>query len=156
MRHRISFVVLFAAAVSSFVSAQASDLRIGTWKLNVGKSTFSPGPAPKSQTLIWEPSEGGFKFTVDTVDGKGQKMHSEMVAKADGQEYPVTGAESPTTRVYKRINDRTWDVLDKVNGKVTLSRKEMISLDGKILTVISAGTNAEGQKINNEAVYTKQ
>ena len=36
-------VVLGAGIVS--VSAQASDARIGTWKLNVAKSKYSPGPA---------------------------------------------------------------------------------------------------------------
>jgi len=129
---------------------------MGTWKLNGGKSRFSPGPAPKSQTLTWAPSEDGFRFTVEGVTGDGQKTHTETVAKADGKDYPVTGAENPTTRAYTRLNDRTWEVLEKVDGKVTISRKEMISADGKILTVISAGTNAQGQKINNEAVYTKQ
>ena len=29
------------------VSAQASNPRLGTWKLNVEKSKYSPGPAPK-------------------------------------------------------------------------------------------------------------
>jgi hypothetical protein len=30
------------------VSAQASNPRLGTWKLNVEKSKYNPGPAPKA------------------------------------------------------------------------------------------------------------
>ncbi len=44
------------------LSAQASDPRIGTWKLNVTKSKYSPGPAPQSLTVKVEPSgQGGRK-----------------------------------------------------------------------------------------------
>jgi len=44
------------------LSAQASDPRIGTWKLNVAKSKYSPGPAPQSLTVKVEPSaQGGRK-----------------------------------------------------------------------------------------------
>lgn len=156
MRCWIVSLIVVVAATGATVVSQASDLRMGTWKLNTGKSTFRPGPAPKSQTLKWEPSEDGFKLSVDTVSADGQKTHTETLAKADGKDYPVSGALNPTTRLYKQSTNRTWDVIDKVNGSITISSKEIISADGKILTVISAGTNAQGQKINNEAVYTKQ
>jgi hypothetical protein len=156
MRRHITPLLIVVAIAGATLVSQTSDLRTGTWKLNVGKSTFSPGPAPKSQTLTWQLSDDGFKFTVDGVNANGQKTHSETVAKADGKDYPVTGAENPTTRAYRRINDRTWEVIEKVDGKFAISRKELISADGKILTVISAGTNAQGQKINHEAVYNKQ
>ena len=56
-------VVLGASLVR--VSAQASDARIGTWKLNVEKSTYSPGPAPQSSTLKVEASGQGEKATTE-------------------------------------------------------------------------------------------
>ena len=45
---------------------------MGTWKLNVEKSKYNPGPGPKSQTLTWKPSATGFDFTVETVNAQGQ------------------------------------------------------------------------------------
>ena len=42
----LGVVVAFASAVAVTVSAQTGS-EIGTWKLNVAKSTFSPGPGPK-------------------------------------------------------------------------------------------------------------
>ncbi|HEX4239871.1 MAG TPA: hypothetical protein VHZ53_00560, partial [Steroidobacteraceae bacterium] len=39
-------------------SALAADPVIGTWQLNAAKSTFSPGPGPKSQTRTYAESGG--------------------------------------------------------------------------------------------------
>jgi len=44
----LSFVVITALAAGPLI-AQTNPF-IGTWKLNVAKSKFEPGPAPKSQT----------------------------------------------------------------------------------------------------------
>jgi hypothetical protein len=50
---RIAVAILaaffFGAAFPQMSYAQTDPL-IGTWKLNVAKSTFSPGPAPRSTT----------------------------------------------------------------------------------------------------------
>ena len=43
----------FATAGPQMGLAQ-SDLLVGSWKLNLEKSKFSPGPAPKSQTLNFQ------------------------------------------------------------------------------------------------------
>lgn len=48
--------VVFWAGVSQ-VAAADGDMRLGTWKLNLAKSKYAPGPAPKSQTRKWEPFE---------------------------------------------------------------------------------------------------
>jgi len=50
-------VTLFVVPVS--VSAQVTDASIGTWKLNVAKSTYDPGPPPKSETRSY--SQDGFR-----------------------------------------------------------------------------------------------
>jgi hypothetical protein len=45
-------VVLAAMlALAMGAATMAADSNVGTWKLNPAKSTYSPGPAPKSQTL---------------------------------------------------------------------------------------------------------
>jgi len=53
------------------VSAQASDARIGTWKLNVAKSKYSPGPAPQSLTVKVEASGEGEKVIDEGVNAAG-------------------------------------------------------------------------------------
>jgi hypothetical protein len=44
---------VFATAAPQVGLTQSNPL-IGTWKLNLAKSKFSPGPPPKSQTLTFE------------------------------------------------------------------------------------------------------
>ena len=45
--------VVFASALPQSGFAQGTPL-IGTWKLNLEKSKYSPGPAPKSGTTTFE------------------------------------------------------------------------------------------------------
>ena len=62
------------------VSAQASDARIGTWKLNVAKSKYSPGPAPQSLTVKVEPSGQGEKVTAEFVNADGTRTTTQYTA----------------------------------------------------------------------------
>ena len=43
----------------------AADLVLGTWHLNVARSKFNPGPAPKSSKRTYELYRDGIKTTVD-------------------------------------------------------------------------------------------
>jgi hypothetical protein len=134
-----------------------SSLLQGTWKPNVAKSKYSPGPPPKSAMIKWEPLADGFTFTTDTVNAQGQAVRTETIEKRDGSDAPVKGAQTPgTTRFLKRIDDRTYEDGDKVNGKTTITRRLVIAPDGKTLTVTAKGTNAQGQVVNNVVVYDKQ
>src|SRR5437762_11489766 len=56
-------------------NAQRADLRrlvIGTWELDVAKSTFRPGPPPKSWTRVYEASGENVKYTDSTVAADGK------------------------------------------------------------------------------------
>ncbi len=55
-------VTVLVAFGSQSVFAQA-DPFIGTWVLNLAKSKYQPGPAPKTQTSIYEASGQGVKVT---------------------------------------------------------------------------------------------
>ena len=48
MRARISWTTLGVIVAAALLAAQA-DPRVGTWNLNVEKSKYSPGPAPKTR-----------------------------------------------------------------------------------------------------------
>jgi hypothetical protein len=86
-------VVVGAGVVS--LSAQGSDPRIGTWKLNVAKSKYSPGPAPQSLTVKVEPSgQGGEKVTAEFVNADGTRTTVQYTeANFDGKDYPLTGSQ---------------------------------------------------------------
>ena len=138
------------------LTAQGSNPELGTWKNDVAKSKYSPGPPPKSQTAKYEVWQDGFKLTIDAVDAKGQTTRSEVIFKYDGKEYPVPGAAQPTTITFKRIDDHTTEQVDRVNGKVTVTRRRTISRDGKTATMTMTGTSAQGQTVNTTIISTKQ
>src|ERR1700736_2467419 len=72
-------------------TALAADPVVGTWKLNLAKSTFSPGPAPKSQTRNYVESPRGTTLTVVTTAADGKHSTTTLTFKADGKPYPVSG-----------------------------------------------------------------
>ena len=98
-------VVLVGLSIG--VLAQPLDVAVGTWKLNVAKSTSSPDPQPKSLTVKIERVTGGaLKTTFDGVDAQGRATHSESVSKWDGKEVPVQAVRPPTTGVITVTSSR--------------------------------------------------
>src|SRR5438309_1388959 len=113
------------------LSAQASDPRIGTWKLNGAKSKFSPGPAPQSLTVKVEPSGQGEKVTAEFVNADGTRTTTAYTANFDGKDRPLTGSAVADTVSLKRIDARTTDRTDKKGGKVVQTLKRVVSENGK-------------------------
>jgi len=138
------------------LAAQARDPRIGTWKLNVAKSKFSPGPAPQSLTVKVELAGKGEKATTECVNTDGTRTTVQYTANFDGKDYPLTGSQVADTVSLKRIDARTTDRTDKKGGKVAQTLRRVVSQDGKTMTVTVKGTNAQGQKVNNVVVFDKQ
>ena len=72
------------------LSAQ-TDPFLGTWKLNVKKSKFVPGPPRKSETRIVVAGPSGMRVSVDRVNGDGSTQQFEYTTNLDGKSYPITG-----------------------------------------------------------------
>ena len=101
MRRTILGVVLLAVAflvpVGSF--AQSTNQWVGTWKLNIAKSKYDPGPPPTSSTATYDMVNGVLRLTVENVNAKGEKSRSVTLVTFDGKEQPVTGAANPIAAV---------------------------------------------------------
>ena len=146
----------FAVFLAGAPLAQ-SDPQVGVWKLNLAKSKYSPGPAPKSGTTKIEAAGAGTKVIVDQVTGDGTVRHWEFTANYDGKDSPVTGNNPDADMVARtRTNANTVEMVSKKAGKVTTTQTSVVSADGKTRTVTTRGVNASGQQVNNVAVYEKQ
>jgi hypothetical protein len=161
MRVTIRRVVSSAAClgVSIFLIGSAfaqSDPQVGVWKLNVAKSKFSPGPAPKSATTTIVAAGAGTKVVVDQTLADGTARHWEFTANYDGKDSPVTGNPDADTVARTRIDATTVQTVSKKGGKVMTTQTSTVSSDGKTRTVTTKGVNASGQQVNNVAVYEKQ
>jgi hypothetical protein len=153
------FLLAAFLAISVPVTAQAQDAWVGTWKLNLAKSKYDPANlAPKSQTLKQEAvAGGGFKGTTDGVDAQGKPMHTEQASMFDGKASEIKGApDANTTRVYTRIDNRTYEYVQKVGGKLTTTARTVVAADGKTRTITTTGKDAQGRTIKNVAVYDRQ
>ena len=128
--------------------------QMGTWKLNEAKSKFA-GKA-RNNTVVYEAAGDQIKVTVDGVDENGGAVHHEWTGKFDGKEYPVTGDTSSETRSYRMVDKNTLELKAMRGGKQTLTGRIVVSADGKMRTVTTTSTDAEGKKTTNVVVYDKQ
>jgi hypothetical protein len=148
---------ILALAASGPLFAQSNPL-VGTWKLNLEKSKFNPGPGPKSMTRTVEAQADGVKYTFDGIGANGAAIAYSFAVSFDGKDNAITGsmpggADSISA---KRIDSNTFEATSKQGGKVIGTFKVEVSQDGKITTVTSKGTNATGQPTNDVSVYNKQ
>jgi len=165
MRTRLVVVCfgLLAMLVLFTVTAIGADMLAGTWKLNVAKSKYSPGPAPQNNMVKFEAIDGGIKLVADGLDSQGKKTHNEYTAKYDGKDNPtkpmLDGKPNPNGAdavSYKKIDDYTYEATAKLKGKPLNVARHVISKDGKMRTVTTTGTNAQGQKVSDVTVFEKQ
>ena len=136
--------------------AQGTDPIVGTWELNVAKSKYSPGPAPKSETRTYVVSGQDIKATSKGVDSAGQPTAGEWTINYDGKDRPQTGNPDADTLSLKRIDAFTTEFTQKRAGKVVITGTRIISRDGKVMTITTKGTNATGQTINDVGVFEKR
>ena len=158
--HVLALAALFGVVLTPMPgSAQRADLRrlvIGRWELNVAKSTFPPGPPPKSWTRTYEASGENVKYTDSLVDADGKADVSEWTGSYDGKDHPFAGSPDYDAQAVKASNPFHATFTLKKAGKVVGSGTRVISRDGKVMTVRVKLTNAKGQTFNNIRVFEKR
>jgi hypothetical protein len=137
-------------------AADTSSPLTGTWILNVAKSKFDPGPAPKSDSRTYVESAQGVTVTVNVVSASGSTISEHSTYAYDGKDYPITGNPREDALSLKRLNARTTIITQKLSGKVVGTETRVISADGKVMTISAKGTNANGLPFEQVAVYDKQ
>jgi hypothetical protein len=152
------FKTLLVGAVLAIGSgtALAADAVEGTWKLNLAKSTFSPGPAPKSQSRTYADSAQGMSVTVKTTAADGKESTTTIVFKDDGKTYPVSGNPDFDAVSAKRVDALTLNSTQTKAGAIVGTAARTVSKDGKTLTFKQKGTHANGSKYEDVSVYDKQ
>jgi hypothetical protein len=147
----LTVAALFAIVAVSF----ATDVNVGTWKLNDAKSKISPG-APKNTMVVIAAAGDSMKVTVDGIGADGKPAHNEWTGKFDGKDYAIAGDPASDMRAYKPVNDHTLALTEKKGGKITNTGRVVVSADGKIRTVTASRTDANGQKVSVTFAYDKQ
>jgi hypothetical protein len=140
------------------VAGAQEEPRVGKWELNLAKSSFSPGPPPQKQTLTFQAAGPQWMALLQGIDASGKPINPDMNNLAitfDGRDHPTATVDYETT-AWKRIDANKYEVIRKKAGKVVLTSINVVSKDGRTMTITTKGVNAAGQSINNVRVYEKQ
>lgn len=148
--------VALVLVLGGMALAQSNPL-IGTWKVNLAKSKYDPGPPPMSETWVFEAWEtDGVKLTATGVQADGTRATAGFSGHYDGKDYKNTGNPDIDTAVLKRVNANTTTFTGKKSGKVVGTGKLVVSKNGKMMNVTGTFMNAKGQKVHNVTVFEKQ
>lgn len=153
-----TITVVLASGLSTASASAQGELRVGKWELNLAKSTFSPGPPPQRQTLIFRAAGPQWTALLQGVDASGQPINPDLNNLAiifDGRDH-ATSAEDYDTTAWKPSGPNKYEVIRKKAGRVVLISTNELSSDGKTMTITTKGVNAKGQAVNNVRVYEKQ
>lgn len=154
---RVAMALAVLASVPSVAAAQIES-RLGTWDLDVDRSTFSPGPPPRQQTLTYSAAGKQWTALLQGVDASGKPINPDvnnLSISFDGREHPTATVDYETT-AWQRVDARKYLVIRKKAGKVVLTSTNVLSPDGKTMTITTIGKNAAGQSIHNVRVYLKR
>ncbi len=156
MRFRFAFALFALFAACGGLTA-ADDPMLGSWKLNIAKSTFGSGPAIQAETNEVETYEGnGIKLTAQITRADGTKVTESYAGTFDGKKFAVGGDANVDSASLKRIDAHTMERINTRAGKPTTTMRYVVSKDGKTKTVTIAGTTAQGNPVHTVLVFEKQ
>jgi hypothetical protein len=146
------------ALVFTTIAALAADNTLGTWKLNIEKSKYTPATMPvKGLTITREASDGGVKVMTTGEQADGTAINASYTVRYDGKEVSVAGNAPYDTIAVKEVNANTLtDERKKTGGSYKATGRAVVSNGGKTMTTTTKGTNASGQEFTSTFVFEKQ
>jgi hypothetical protein len=141
------------------LAAMAADNSIGTWKANLAKTKYTPGPIPmKSYTMVRESVPGGVKVTVTGERTDGTPINATYTAKFDGSASPVSGTGAPYDSMALKQADANAFTFEVKSSKTKYhsSGRTVVSADGKTMTTTGKGTDADGKAMALTLAFDKQ
>jgi hypothetical protein len=161
--NRRTTLVLTGVALLGFAAATLPDLGfaqsnplIGTWKLNLDKSKFSPGTAPRSGTLNYQQDGQNFRITGQFTDAQGRSRTTAFTYIYDGQPHPNTGDSAVDASAATLVDANTIIFGRFKDGKLIAVGTNVVSPDGKAMTVNTTGTGSTLPSATGITVWDKQ
>ncbi len=157
---RHAFLVA-AAILSLLVPLRAADQiqpLLGTWIFNPARSTADPDLIPfrRGTCRIERAGDDGIRVVYDFVRLRGGVTHLEWTGRIDGEDYPLQGVDADVTNAYRRVGDRTYEIVQKVNGRVALVETLVVGADGRTITTVAPTTDAGGRATTLTTAYDRK
>jgi hypothetical protein len=151
--YRIILACAIAGVLGAPAFGQNVDPLIGTWKLNVEKST-SNLPLDKSQTNTYAVDGENIALTVEGMDAKGDAYKVTYKHIYDGQPHPTMGTANYDSSAYTRSGN-TINWVRFRQGK-TAEVGQAVIVPGKTFTLTTEGVNANNQSYHEVRVLDRQ
>jgi hypothetical protein len=74
------------------------------------------------------------------VRTRGGITHMEWLGRFDARDYPVQGVASFMTNAYRQVDDRSYEIVIKVDGATAATATAVVSSDGATMTVTTVET----------------
>jgi hypothetical protein len=154
-RFGVFTALVFVLAAGSVLLAQSNPF-VGTWKLNLAKSKYTPDAPPQHQTRMWDASG---MVSVEGIDAAGKPMSYSYPINGDGKVYPITGVvpNAGDKISSKQINASTFVANFTKAGKHVETATFVVSNNGKTLTITAKGIlPTTGGPFTHVLVWDKQ
>jgi hypothetical protein len=154
--HAALVVVIAAGFFAPALAAREQAPWVGVWQQEQPKSPNRfEAPLYKKVTTTIEAWEDGVKVSYDMVRARGGITHMEWIGRFDGKDYPMQGVAYFMTNAYRRIDDRSYEIVIKVDTHPAATATVVVSTDGSTLTVTTRETSARGEPVTSTATYRK-
>jgi hypothetical protein len=146
-----------AIAIPALDAADQAAPWLGVWRLDMEKSDFASGPTGfKRATSVIEPFGDRVRVSYDLVGVRGGVIHTEWTGRFDGRDYAVQGTDVVMTNAYTRVDDRSYAIVTKVEGRIEANATVTISPDGQTMTTVTTIRHPEKGNVRSTTVYRKQ
>jgi hypothetical protein len=132
---------------------------LGTWKLNLEKSKFPAGMAPKNLTRTVTADGDNVKYAFEGQGADGSSVNYSFTLKYDGKDVEISGTGAPMGVDHvaiTRVNSHQFSASLKKGDKEMAKSTAVVAHDGKTSTVTTKGTGADGKPFHTSSVYDKQ
>jgi hypothetical protein len=134
----------------------AADPFVGTWKLDLRKSTFEQGSPITSETIaITESGDGQAQFVMTQVYSDGSSISVKAVLPIAGGR--VRTREGPYDEMVNQpINETTREISFLRSGREVVAYRTVVSKDGNSMKATAIrGTDPQGRPVHDIAVFDK-
>jgi hypothetical protein len=153
-----SATFLIAAPVPDSIAQSGARVEqehlLGTWRLDLSKSKYTPGPAPKSETRLYARDARGVRGQIDRLYADGRREIIDYRADGD-HDSPVSGTRAYDAVRFRRIDAQTTEAVLSHAGRVWGTARRVLSENGDTLTIMFRRLDP-GDMVNNVAVYYKE
>jgi hypothetical protein len=144
-------------AIGAGAAVAATNPAVGTWEMNLAKSTIDAKDAPRSETFIFANSDKGITLTskITAADGK-QSTHAGDPSPWDGIAHATTDSTDHDSVMAKSVGVGIVRYSFTKAGAVVNSGTLAVSKDGAMLTIAGARSSAKGGKAYYNTVFDRK